>query len=131
MACSPAPCFGLILYKMSLIYQINKGINKPIIFKGLQGQYILYLACGLVGLLLAFTLMYVAGLPLYVLLPMVFGLGTALFMGVGRLSRHFGVHGLAKFMARRSLPEYVRFSSRRVFTSLRSLPGNQERQVRR
>ena len=116
---------------MSLIYQINKGINKPIIFKGFQGQYIAYLACGLVLLLLGFTLMYVLGVSLYVLLPLVFGLGTALFLGVGRLSKRFGVHGLAKFMAKRGLPEYLKFSSRRVFTGLRVLQSNKERQVRK
>ena len=35
---------------MATVYYINKGINKPIVFKGLKAQYIGYLAVGLVGL---------------------------------------------------------------------------------
>ena len=40
------------------MYQINKGINKPIEFKGLKAQYIGYLAVGLVILLIGFAIMY-------------------------------------------------------------------------
>ncbi len=104
---------------MSLVYQINKGMGKPIVFKGLQGQYIGYLAVGMVLLLISFTIGYIAGAPLYVLLPVVLALGAGLLIGVGRLSKRFGVHGLAKFLARRGLPDYLRFSSRRVFTRLK------------
>ena len=32
-------------------YTINKGINAPLVFKGLKAQYIAYLAVGLVVLL--------------------------------------------------------------------------------
>lgn len=114
---------------MSLIYQINKGINKPIEFSGLKGQYIGYLAGGLLLLLLTFISLYLLGASLYVILPLVFGLGAGLFMAVGRLSKCFGVHGLEKFMAKRGLPKYLRFSSRRLFTGLKVLQGNAERQV--
>ncbi len=116
---------------MSLVYQVNKGIGKPISFKGLQGSYIGYLAGGLVLLLLGFTVGYISGVSLYVLLPVVLGSGTALVFSLGRLSKRFGVHGLGKFMARRGLPRYLRFSSRRVFTGLRVVESNSERQVRR
>lgn len=113
---------------MSLIYQINKGIGRPIEFSGLKGQYIGYLAGGLVLLLLTFISLYLLGASLYVILPLVFGLGTALFIVVGRLSKRFGVHGLEKFLAKRGLPRYLRIRSRRMFTSLRALQGNAERQ---
>lgn len=115
---------------MSMVYQINKGVGKPIEFRGLQGQYIAYLAVGLVVLLLLFTGLYLLGTPLVVLLPLVLGLGSALFFGVFALSKRFGVHGLGKFMARRGIPGYLKFSSRRVFTALAALQGNRERQVR-
>jgi hypothetical protein len=39
------------------VYQINKGINKPIEFKGLKAQYIWYLCGGLVALLILFAIM--------------------------------------------------------------------------
>ncbi|MEQ7802253.1 DUF4133 domain-containing protein [Pedobacter sp. ASV1-7] len=113
---------------MSSIYQINKGINKPIEFRGLYGQYIAYLAVGLVLLLLSFTLMYILGVPLVVVVPVVVFLGTALFLVVTRLSKRFGVHGLSKYFAKRGLPVYLKFSSRRVFTGLRVVQSNAERQ---
>jgi len=115
---------------MSLVYQINKGVGRPISFKGLQGQYIGYLAGGLVLLLIGFVAGYISGLSLYVLLPGVLGLGGLLFFGVGWLSKRFGVHGLGKLLARRGLPACLVFRSRRVFTGLRVLEANRERQVR-
>jgi len=115
---------------MSAVYQINKGVGKPIEFRGLQGQYIAYLAVGLVVLLLLFTALYLLGTPLVALLPLVLVLGGGLFFIVFSLSARFGVHGLGKFMAKRGLPLYLKFSSRRLFTGLRVLESNRERQVR-
>lgn len=114
---------------MSSIYHINKGINKPIEFRGLYGQYIAYLAVGLVILLISFALLYIAGVPILVLLPAVLGLGAGLFFTVTRLSKRFGVHGLSKYMAKRGLPTYLKFRSRRVFTGLKVLQSNAERQT--
>lgn len=114
---------------MSVVFKINKGVNKPIEFRGLYGQYIGYLAGGLVVLLLSFTLLYIAGMPLVLLLPLILSLGFGLFFSVTRLSKRFGVHGLGKYIAKRGLPRYVKFRSRRVFTGLRIAASNQERQV--
>lgn len=114
---------------MSSTYQINKGINKPIEFRGLYGQYIAYLAVGLVVLLISFALLYIAGVHMLVLLPVILGLGAGLFFTVTRLSKRFGVHGLSKYMAKRGLPHYLKFRSRRVFTGLKALQSNAERQA--
>ncbi|RQO75608.1 hypothetical protein DBR43_09735 [Pedobacter sp. KBW06] len=105
---------------MSLIYQINKGINKPIEFRGLHGQYIAYLVAGLGLLLIGFALLYISGVSFALILPLTFGLGIALFFVVTRLSKRFGVHGLGKFIAKRGLPKYIRFRSRRVFIELKT-----------
>ncbi|RAJ28085.1 DUF4133 domain-containing protein [Pedobacter cryoconitis] len=104
---------------MSSIYQINKGVSKPIMFKGLKGQYIAYLAIGLLLLLLIFAVGYVAGLSVYLLVPTIIILGTALFYVIFRLSYRFGEHGLMKFFAKRSLPHHLKFRSRRLFTHLK------------
>ncbi len=104
---------------MSSVYQINKGINKPIEFKGLRAQYIAYLAVGLVLLLISFAILYICGLSLFIILPVIFGLGGGLFFTVFRLSHKYGEHGLMKYFAKRQLPKYLKFSSRKVFTSLR------------
>lgn len=104
---------------MASVYQINKGVSRPIEFKGLKAQYIAYLAVGLVFLLVLFAALYILGTSLWVVLPLVFGLGTALFFLVFRLSHRFGEHGLMKFFARRGVPKFICFRSRRVFTGLK------------
>jgi 1,4-dihydroxy-2-naphthoate octaprenyltransferase len=104
---------------MALVYQINKGVSRPIEFKGLVGVYIACLAVGLVFLLVLFAALYIAGVDLYVVLVIVIGLGVGLFFTVFKLSKRFGVHGLGKFLARRGIPIFIRFSSRRLFTGLK------------
>ncbi|MGE6220369.1 DUF4133 domain-containing protein [Nubsella zeaxanthinifaciens] len=104
---------------MSTIYQINKGVGAPMVFKGLVGAYIAWLAIGLVFLLVFFAISYVLGMSVYVLLPLVLAMGGGLFWSVDRLSKRFGVHGMEKFLARRGLPRALRFRSRRLFTGLK------------
>src|ERR1700749_4689924 len=105
------------------VYQINKGVSKPIVFKGLKAQYIAYLAGGLVLLLISFAVLYICGVSLWIILPLVLGLGTALFFGVFRLSHRFGEHGLMKHLARKKLPEVLVCRSRRVFINLKVKGG--------
>jgi hypothetical protein len=97
------------------MYQINKGINRPIEFKGLKAQYIGYLGGGLVGLLLLFTILYLLGTPVYICMAFIAGLAGALFHQVFSLSRKYGEHGLMKKMARKYLPDYLKFKTRRIF----------------
>lgn len=108
---------------MASVYHINKGVGKPIVFKGLKAQYIAYLAVGLVLLLIGFAVMYFCGVPVYVVLPIVFGMGALLIFSVFRLSHRFGQHGLMKYLARRGLPGYLKFRSRRMFTGLKAREG--------
>ena len=102
------------------VYQINKGINRSIEFKGLRAQYIGYLGGGLVLLLVLFAALYLLGVPLPVCLIFIGGLGTGLFAGVYRMSARYGPYGLMKRSARRYLPGYLKFNSRKVFTRLNS-----------
>lgn len=106
---------------MASIYQINKGVSKPIMFKGLKAQYIAYLAIGLVLLLITFAILYISRVSLFIILPLVLGMGTALLMFTFRLSHRFGEHGLNKFMAKRNLPTYLKFRSRQLFLKLKAL----------
>jgi hypothetical protein len=96
-------------------YQINKGINRPIEFKGLKAQYIGYLGGGLVGLLVLFAVLYLIGTALYLCILIIICLGSALFYKVFGLSHKYGEHGLMKRNARRYLPTYLKFKSRRFF----------------
>ncbi|MFB9843936.1 DUF4133 domain-containing protein [Mucilaginibacter ginsenosidivorans] len=103
---------------MSSVYHINKGINKSIEFRGLRAQYISYLAAALVILLILFVILYVTGVNRYACLVLVFGSGTALVMGIFRLSYKYGQYGLMKRSAKRRLPDYVKFRSRKIFMHL-------------
>jgi hypothetical protein len=100
------------------VYQINKGINRAIEFKGLKAQYIGYLAGGLVILLLLFAILYLCGTPAYVCITIVLCLGSGLFYQVYQLSNRYGQYGLMKKGAKRYLPAYLKFKSRKIFTTL-------------
>ncbi|WP_374950078.1 DUF4133 domain-containing protein [Mucilaginibacter sp.] len=101
------------------VYQINKGINKPIEFKGLKAQYIGYLAGGLVSLLILFAVMYISGMPVYICFLTITALGIGLFYQVYRLSHKYGRYGLMKRTALRYMPGYLKFNSRKLFTRLK------------
>lgn len=100
---------------MNSVYKINKGINKPIEFKGLKAQYIGYLGAGLVILLIIFAMLYIAAVNMIVCVVVIAILGSGLFMGVYKLSDTYGQHGLLKKIAKQSIPEYLIVRSRSVF----------------
>ena len=101
------------------VYRINKGINKPIEFKGLKAQYIWYLGAGLVGLLVLFAILYITGVNMFICLALILALGTLLFVFVFRLSHRYGQYGLMKEAAKRSIPQHVTASSRKIFLELK------------
>ena len=90
------------------VYQINKGINKPIEFKGLKAQYIWYLGGGLVALLILFAIIYIIGINVFIYLALIVSLSTALFMYVYKLSRAYGEFGLMKKVARKAVPKVIK-----------------------
>lgn len=103
---------------MSSVYQINKGINRPIEFKGLKAQYIWYLGGGLLCLVILFAILYICGVNAFLLLGIIIILGTALFMYVYHLSNKYGEHGMMKAIAKRSIPKQIKNYSRKVFINL-------------
>jgi predicted lysophospholipase L1 biosynthesis ABC-type transport system permease subunit len=103
---------------MTSVYKINKGINKPIEFKGLKAQYIAYLAAGLISLLILLAILYITGVNMFVCLVLVGILGTTLFMTVYRMSDKYGQYGLLKKIAMRSIPDSIKVTTRKTFTDL-------------
>ena len=97
------------------VYVINKGINKPIEFKGLKAQYIWFLGGGLLTLLILFAVMYICGVHPFVCLSLVILLGTILFLYVYRLSHKYGQYGMMKKAAKRSIPSVIKIYSRKTF----------------
>lgn len=98
-----------------MVYQINKGINASIEFKGLKAQYIWYLGGGIVILMILFSVLYFAGIPSLGCVGIVGAAGTALVAKTYAMSRKYGEHGLMKAIAKKQVPKAIRCRSRRVF----------------
>jgi hypothetical protein len=105
------------------VYTINKGVNRAVEFRGLKGQYIWWLAGGIVTLLLAFVILYISGVNPLVCIGVIAVAGTVLFIQVYRLSRVHGEHGLMKQAAARRLPRRIRSGTRRIFIHRGMVPG--------
>lgn len=97
------------------IYQINKGINKSIEFKGLKAQYIWYLGGGILALLILFAVLFIIGVNQYICMAIILSLGSALVYKVYGMSHKYGEHGMMKAIAKRSIPKLVKSNSRKVF----------------
>lgn len=101
------------------VYQINKGINQSIEFKGLKAQYIWYLGGGVVALLIVFAAMYIIGLPTYLCIGIILTAGTFLVMKIYGMSNKYGEHGLMKALARKQVPKLIKSRSRKIFMSIK------------
>jgi len=99
---------------MASVYKINKGINKPVEFKGLKAQYIWYLGGGLLALLIVYAAMYLLHVNTYACLLVIVLLATGLFMYVYRLSNKYGEHGIMKRAASRGVPSVIKLRSRKI-----------------
>jgi Domain of unknown function (DUF4133) len=97
------------------VYHINKGINKPIEFRGLKAQYIWYLGGGLVGLMIIFAVMYISGMSPYLCVGLILIAGTILFMYVYKLSNTYGEQGMMKKIAKGSIPKVIKSYNRKLF----------------
>ena len=95
---------------MSSVYVINKGVNRPIVFRGLKGSYIWWLGIGLAVLMLGFTFLYIIGIPMIVCVILVFMSGGILFRWVYHSNRMYGEHGLMKKIAARSIPQAIKIN---------------------
>ncbi len=100
------------------VYKINKGINKPIEFKGLKAQYIWWLGIGIVGLLIVFAVLYILGVNPYACVVLILGAGTGHCFWIATLSRTYGEFGLMKKLARKKVPTVLKCSSYQLFTRL-------------
>jgi hypothetical protein len=97
------------------VYQINKGINQSIEFKGLKAQYIWYLGGGVVTLMILFAGMYIIGVPSFVCVVIIGISGALLVLYIYRMSHKYGEHGMMKALAKRQVPKVIRVQSRKIF----------------
>ncbi|RPD44045.1 DUF4133 domain-containing protein [Paracnuella aquatica] len=101
------------------VYQINKGINKSIEFKGLKAQYIWYLGGCILTLLIVFAALYIIGVNTFVCLGLILIAGTASVIKIYSLSNRYGEHGMMKKLARHNVPHSIKSYSRKTFKSRR------------
>ena len=99
-------------------YLLYPAIGRPMTVKGIVAQYILYAAAALLGDLLLFILLYCCGIPHWICMAIVFALGAGIVAGATYCSRTFGEYGLMKQLARRRLPNSIRYPSREPFLNL-------------
>ena len=97
------------------VYQINKGINQSIEFKGLKAQYIWYLGGGVIALLIIFAVMYIIGIPSFICIGIILIAGTLLVIRIYGMSNKYGEYGLMKAIARKQVPKVLKSRSRKVF----------------
>ncbi|MDM8175991.1 DUF4133 domain-containing protein [Olivibacter sp. 47] len=97
------------------VYEINKGVNAPVEFKGLKAQYIWYLGGLIVVLLILFAILYMVGIPSLICIVLTGGGGTLAVMRIYRLSETYGPHGLMKLTASKRIPRVIRSNSRKIF----------------
>lgn len=97
------------------VYKVNKGINKPIEFKGLKAQYIWYMGGILLVLLVIYIILYMIGINQYLCVGAVLTAGIILTKRVFGMSKKYGQHGLMKLMAQKMVPDAVKCNDRKCF----------------
>ncbi len=100
------------------VYQINKGINKPIEFKGLKAQYIWYVGGCFLALLIVFAILYITGINAFICVGFVLTAGTFAVIKIYGMSNKYGEHGMMKKIARHSVPHIIKSTSRKTFKRL-------------
>jgi len=100
--------------------EINKGIGKPVEFRGLKGNY-LFLSAGIVigGLVLSLILSGLFGLNTYLVTLIVVSSGAGGIWYCMRQSHKYGVFGLIKKEATRNQPKAILITSAHPFAQLR------------
>lgn len=88
------------------VYQINKGIRSPE-FKGLRSQYLVIFAGGLLAVLFAFMVLYMAGVNQWICIALGVISASVLVWATFHLNAKYGEWGLMKMQAVRSHPRYI------------------------
>ena len=88
-------------------YPINKGIGRPVEFKGLKAQYLFIFAGGLLALFILFVILYMVGSGQWICIGFGAVASSILVWQTFALNARYGEHGLMKLGAARSHPRYL------------------------
>jgi hypothetical protein len=88
-------------------FEINRGANTPLEFKGLKGQHLLYCAIYIIVDFLAILILYVLGLPMilwiiYSLVSMIGGIGYFIYR-----NKKYGTKGLLDLKMKELTPNVI------------------------
>lgn len=97
-------------------YKLNKGVGQDVEFCGLKAQYLYLFAGGLLAVFLVFVILYMAGVNRLFCIALCVMSATGITLGVFRLNRKYGPHGLMKLAAAGYRPYYI--INRKRITSL-------------
>ena len=85
-------------------YTINRGVGRPVEFRGLKAQYILYGGGLLVADFLLFVILYLCHVNSWICVALSFGSGVLGISLLYRRSRKYGEHGWARRRAGKNTP---------------------------
>ena len=88
-------------------YSVNRGIGKPVEFKGLKSQYLFIFCGGLLAVFVVFIVLFMAGVNQWLCIGFIVSASLLLVWQTFRLNARYGTHGLMKAAARRRHPRYV------------------------
>ena len=88
-------------------YPINKGIGRPVEFKGLKAQYLFIFAGGLLALFILFVILYMVGIGQWICIGFGAVSSSILVWQTFALNARYGEHGLMKLGAARNHPRYL------------------------
>jgi hypothetical protein len=99
-------------------YNINRSVGKPIEFRGLKAQYILYAGGLLIADFLLFVILYLCHVNSWICVALSFGTGAAGMSILFRRSRKYGEYGWARKRAGKNVPKALCCRSTTLFTDL-------------
>lgn len=88
-------------------YPINKGIGRPVEFKGLKAQYLFIFVGGLLALFVLFVILYMIGIDQWICIGFGVVSASVLVWQTFALNARYGEHGLMKLGATKSHPRYL------------------------
>ena len=80
-------------------YPINKGIGRPVEFKGLKAQYLFIFCGGLLALFVLFVILYMVGIDQWICIGFGAASSSVLVWQTFALNARYGEHGLMKLGA--------------------------------
>ena len=88
-------------------YPVNRGIGKPVEFKGLKSQYLFIFCGGLLAVFVVFIILFMAGVNQWLCIGFIVSASLLLVWQTFRLNARYGTHGLMKAAARKRHPRFI------------------------